>query len=127
VEEPRGQPPTAPGDQHGFVAWWRNRWRGPVIGAVALLTAVGVAGCGSGNGSSTTTVQHTTPNVVGQRLDLAEGKLRGLGISFKAVGGGGKVLPIAITKRWMVCRTMPSAGTQIQGPVALVVNYVGKC
>jgi hypothetical protein len=122
VEEPTGHPPIGPSDQHGFVAWWRNHWRGPVIGAVALLSGVGIAGCGSGDSSGTTTVQHTTPNLVGKRLDVAEQKLRRLGISFKAVGGGGKVLPIVVTKNWIVCQTMPNAGAQTEGPVALVVN-----
>jgi hypothetical protein len=71
--------------------------------------------------------QHTTPNLVGQRLDVAERRLQQLGISFKAVGGGGQVLPIVVTKNWTVCRTMPGAGARSKGPVALVVNRPGPC
>jgi hypothetical protein len=68
-----------------------------------------------------TAPNHALPDLVGLRLDVAERMLTGMGIGFRPVGGLGKVLPIVVAENWTVCRTMPGAGAQTEGPVNLVL------
>jgi hypothetical protein len=82
--------------------------------------------CGLAEGPSpasppASAANNTVPDLVGVRLDRAEWALGTLGIRLRTVGGGGKVLPIVIAKNWTVCRTIPGAGAQTEGPVDLVL------
>jgi hypothetical protein len=67
----------------------------------------------------------TLPNLVGERLDVAERKLKQQGITFKEVGGG--LFGIVVRSNWEVCETDPGAGTETDGPVDLIVDRPGDC
>jgi hypothetical protein len=70
---------------------------------------------------TTTTVLTVPSDLVGERLDVAENELSGLGISYTAVGGG--VFGIVVKSDWIVCQTMPSGGQPVSGSVSLIVDH----
>jgi hypothetical protein len=69
--------------------------------------------------SSSTPTLSKVPNLVGERLDVAESKLNDLGITYTEVGGG--VVGIVVRSNWTVCKTDPSEGKKASGPVKLIV------
>jgi hypothetical protein len=70
---------------------------------------------------TTTTVLTVPSDLVGERLDVAENELSGLGVSYTPVGGG--VFGIVVKSDWVVCQTMPSGGQPVSGSVSLVVDH----
>jgi beta-lactam-binding protein with PASTA domain len=71
----------------------------PII-CIAAIACV-AAGCGGGE-------ERPAPNVVGQRLDVAQERLDDLGLGYETIGGG--TFGIVITSRWTVCEQHPVAG-----------------
>jgi PASTA domain len=81
---------------------------------VVLLSAIFVlAGCGG------TAKAQRVPDVRGQRLDLAEGRLDVRGLDYEEVGGGN--LGIVIRSHWWVCDQQPAPG-ELGTTVKLVVE-----
>jgi hypothetical protein len=70
---------------------------------------------------TTTTVLMVPSDLVGERLDVAENELSGLGITYTPVGGG--VFGIVVKSDWIVCQTMPSGGQPVSGSVSLIVDH----
>ena len=62
----------------------------------------------------------TLPDVVGQRLDVAELHLRARHIRYREVGGG--TFGIIVKSNWMVCEQEPAAGTTDPSRVSLIVD-----
>lgn len=60
------------------------------------------------------------PNVVGQRLDVAEMHLDDAYIRYREVGGG--AFGIVVRSNWVVCEQEPAAGATNPGRVALIVD-----
>lgn len=81
-----------------------------VAGAVAPL----LAACNSGGTSNA-----AVPNVVGQRLDVAEGQVKDAGLQYVEVGGG--AFGIVVKSNWTVCSTDPSSGSTAS-KVRLIVD-----
>jgi hypothetical protein len=52
--------------------------------------------------------QHSVPNLVGERLDVAEDKLDQLGLNYNEIGGG--TFGIVVRSNWTVCQTEPASG-----------------
>ena len=77
--------------------------------AVALL----LAGCGEA------AKPRHVPDVRGQRLDLAEGRLDARGLGWEEIGGGN--LGIVIRSHWWVCDQTPAPGS-LGRTVKLVVE-----
>jgi beta-lactam-binding protein with PASTA domain len=85
--------------------------------------------------SSATPVRETSdpaaatsvPDLVGERLDVAEDDLQEKGLDYKEIGGG--TFGIVVLSNWEVCETKPSAGDDVgQGDeVKLIVERVGSC
>jgi hypothetical protein len=62
----------------------------------------------------------SVPNEVGERLDVAEDDLRSKGLTFREVGGGS--FGIVVRSNWTVCRSKPSAGTNVnEGAVVRLI------
>jgi len=68
--------------------------------------------------------EKTIPDLVGERLDLAETQLDEMGIAYKEIGGG--LFGIVVTSNWVVCTTDPPAGSKGE-KVDLVVDRPGNC
>jgi|tagenome__1003787_1003787.scaffolds.fasta_scaffold20651921_2 hypothetical protein len=64
----------------------------------------------SASGGSSSRAQRSVPDLVGQRLDVAEDKLDQLGLNYKEVGGG--TFGIVVRSNWTVCQTEPASGGQ---------------
>jgi hypothetical protein len=64
------------------------------------------------------------PDLVGERLDVAEDELDELGISYEEVGGG--TFGIVVRSNWEVCETRPKAGATANR-VKLIVDRPGNC
>ena len=62
----------------------------------------------------------TLPDVVGQRLDVAELHLDDLHIRYREVGGG--TFGIVVASNWTVCEQEPAAGASNPGRVNLIVD-----
>jgi hypothetical protein len=71
--------------------------------AVLAVTALALAGCGSGPSKP-----RRVPSVVGMNLKAAEDRLDDRGLRYEAVGGG--TFGIVVRSRWAVCRQRPAAG-----------------
>ena len=71
--------------------------RGKVT-AAAVLTALTLAACGSSSAA--------VPDVVGERLDVAESEVKDAGLG-EEVGGG--TFGIMVKSNWIVCQTDPAA------------------
>jgi Ethanolamine utilization protein EutJ (predicted chaperonin) len=67
------------------------------------------------------------PDLVGERLDVAEDDLQEQDLDYKEIGGG--TFGIVVLSNWEVCETKPSAGDDVgQGDeVKLIVERVGSC
>ena len=76
----------------------------------------------SGDGGS---VQ--VPDLVGERLDVAEEKLKQVGLKYKEIGGG--TFGIVVKSNWEVCETDPGSGDAVgQGDrVNLIVDRPDSC
>jgi len=61
----------------------------------------------------------TLPDLVGQRLDVAELHLDERHIRYREVGGG--AFGIVVRSNWTVCDTEPAAGATNPGRVSLIV------
>jgi hypothetical protein len=59
------------------------------------------------------------PNLVGERLDVAENDVTAAGLTFKEVGGG--AFGIVVRSNWTVCSTKPAAGKVAAGAISLIV------
>ncbi|HEY4347435.1 MAG TPA: PASTA domain-containing protein [Gaiellaceae bacterium] len=68
---------------------------------VAAALALSCVACGS-------TDPHRAPDLVGERLDLAEETLDAVGLRYRTVGGG--LFGIVVRSHWSVCRQSPSPG-----------------
>lgn len=73
----------------------------------------------SGGGSD-----QAIPDLVGERLDVAEAELDDLGIAYEEIGGG--VFGIIDRSAWEVCETQADAGDPAQ-VVSLIVDRPGDC
>jgi ABC-type glycerol-3-phosphate transport system substrate-binding protein len=62
----------------------------------------------------------TTPNIVGERLDVAEVDLRDRHLRYRELGGG--TFGIVVPSNWTVCEQRPAAGTQNPGRVTVIVD-----
>jgi hypothetical protein len=62
------------------------------------------------------------PDLVGERLDVAEDDLESRGLAFAEIGGG--TFGIVVPSNWTVCETRPGAGASISkhGRVKLIVD-----
>jgi hypothetical protein len=67
------------------------------------------------------------PDVTGDRLDLAEEELTGLGLDIDAEGGG--VFGVLVPENWEVCATSPVGGEQTEpgATVRVAVERPGAC
>jgi hypothetical protein len=68
---------------------------------------------------SSSSARHSVPNLVGERLDVAEDKLDQLGLNYKEIGGG--TFGIVVRSNWTVCQTEPASGGQA-ARVRLIVD-----
>ena len=84
-------------------------WITLVVVAVSPL----LAACNSGSSSA------AVPNVVGERLDVAEGQVKDAGLQYVEVGGG--TFGIVVKSNWTVCSTDPSSGSTAS-KVRLIVD-----
>jgi hypothetical protein len=119
-----------------------------LVGIGAGLAALGVAACGESTPAAPNTVVTiirteqapapttpatpapkpaptrasavTLPDVVGQRLDVAELHLDDLHIRYREVGGG--TFGIVVASNWTVCEQEPAAGASNPGRVNLIVD-----
>jgi hypothetical protein len=88
----------------------------PLVSLSAMATLVGCAGSSDpGAGDSPTVL----PNVVGQRLDLAESRLDDASIDYEEIGGG--TFGVVDASNWVVCQTDPVPGSETAN-VKLVVD-----
>ncbi len=116
----------------------KRRRRMRIVAAIVLLTLIGVGGAaaievfessdGTGTGSGSggpRTIE--LPGLEGERLDLAERELSGLGLRPRTLGGG--VLGILIAENWEVCDTNPGGGEGVRpgATVELLVDRPGAC
>jgi beta-lactam-binding protein with PASTA domain len=82
-----------------------------VLFAFATL-ALMPAGCGGADGP--------VPDVVGERLDVAQGELEDQGFEVEALGGG--TFGIVDESNWTVCETRPAAGASGTSDVKVIVD-----
>ncbi|UZN04801.1 DUF4839 domain-containing protein [Cellulomonas sp. S1-8] len=83
---------------------------------ILIALALGLAGCGSGEGP-------VMPDVVGAQLDVALSDTDRAGIDpdeVEVVGGG--LLGVVDESNWTVCEQLPAAGTAVSGKPRLVVD-----
>jgi hypothetical protein len=119
---------------------------------VLVATVLGIAACGGGGGETTTVVERTVtappppeeagssevqpeadsgsasdevPDVVGDRLDVAESELDDLRLPYEEIGGGS--LGVVDVTAWVVCETRPGPGETADGTVKLIVARPGAC
>jgi hypothetical protein len=64
------------------------------------------------------------PDLVGERLDVAESDLDDLGIAYEEIGGG--TFGVVIKSNWTVCAQQPKAGQEAQS-VKLIIARPGDC
>jgi beta-lactam-binding protein with PASTA domain len=69
--------------------------------AYGICVAFVLAGCGSGE-------QRPAPDVVGERLDVAQERLDDRGLGYETIGGG--AFGVLVTSRWTVCEQRPAPG-----------------
>ncbi|MGZ5356830.1 MAG: protein kinase domain-containing protein [Solirubrobacterales bacterium] len=113
----------------------KHRRRLWIAAAIALLTLIGVGGTaaielletGDGAGAKADPRTVEIPGLEGERLDLAEQDLSGLGLRSQTVGGG--VLGILVDANWEVCETDPGGGEKVRpgATVKLLVDRPGSC
>jgi hypothetical protein len=83
------------------------------IAFIAGLAGVTVlAGCGA-------SARRPAPDVVGERLDVAQERLDERGLGYETIGGG--TFGIVVTSRWTVCEQRPAPGRPTS-KVELVVD-----
>lgn len=82
---------------------------------IVVLSAVALAGCGSGSSSP-----KRVPDVVGLNLKAAEDELDSRDLRYDAIGGG--TFGIVVRSRWQVCRQRPAGGKR----AAKVILYVAR-
>jgi hypothetical protein len=88
-----------------------------IISSLLALTLLPVlAGCGGGGAK-----EAAVPNLVGQRLDVAESDLDDMGLKYQEIGGG--TFGIIAKSNWTVCSTQPAAGSSTS-KVKLIVDRV---
>jgi len=85
--------------------------------ATITLVAVAISPCLAACNSGNTTA--AVPNVVGERLDVAEGDVQDAGLDYEEVGGG--MFGIVVKSNWTVCSTDPASGSTA-GKVRLIVD-----
>lgn len=88
-----------------------SKQRGTVT--AVILIALLATGCGS-SGSE------TVPDVVGERLDVAEDQLDDAGFEYEEIGGG--TFGVINTSAWLVCDQEPAPGSSTSAPVDLIVD-----
>jgi hypothetical protein len=79
---------------------------------ICVLVASLAAGCGGGE-------REPAPDVVGERLDVAQERLDERGLAYETIGGG--TFGIVVTSRWTVCEQRPAPG-RLTSRVELVVD-----
>jgi PASTA domain-containing protein len=84
-----------------------------LLAGIAMLV---LAGC-SGDKK-----EAAVPDVVGERLDLAQSHMKDAGLEYEALGGG--TLGIVVESNWTVCQTEPAAGATGAKKVKLIVDRV---
>jgi hypothetical protein len=85
----------------------------------------GSASSSDGGGSASSSgSSEEVPDLVGERLDVAEEELDGLGINYDEIGGG--TFGIVVRSNWEVCETNPGAGESADS-VKLIVDRPGNC
>jgi hypothetical protein len=81
---------------------------------------MGTVACISGlTACSGAAKQAAVPNLVGQRLDVAESNLDDMGLKYEEIGGG--TFGIIAKSNWTVCSTQPEAGSSAS-KVKLIVD-----
>lgn len=83
------------------------------VALAAVAVSPFVAACQSGSSSA------AVPNVVGERLDVAEGQVKDAGLQYAEVGGG--TFGIVVKSNWTVCSTDPASGSTAS-KVRLIVD-----
>jgi hypothetical protein len=79
---------------------------------------------GSSSNSNSSGGAERVPDLVGERLDVAEDELDGLGIRYEEIGGG--TFGIVVRSNWEVCETRPKSGARADS-VKLIVARPGEC
>jgi hypothetical protein len=101
-------------------------------GLMALVCALGLAGCGSSTTVTRTIIEksppaekssseanlRTIPALQGKRLDVAEELAKEARVPYKIVGGG--LFGVIVTSDWTVCEQSPPAGA-LAARVKLVI------
>lgn len=79
---------------------------------VCAVVAVALVGCAAD--------ESTVPNVVGERLDLAQSHVEDAGLEYEEIGGG--TFGVIDASGWVVCSQEPAPGASTEGVVKLVVD-----
>jgi hypothetical protein len=125
-----------------------------IVAVAAALASIALGACG-GSGKTVTVVERTVvdksaaqaarssqelagdtgnaesglsvPDLVGERLDVAEDDLQEQGLDYKEIGGG--TFGIVVLSNWEVCETKPGTGDSAArgDEVKLIVERVGSC
>jgi beta-lactam-binding protein with PASTA domain len=82
------------------------------VGEAIIAASFLLIGCSSGPTS--------VPDVVGERLDVAEDKLADANLEYEEIGGG--TFGVVDASAWIVCDQDPAAGTATSEPVKLIVD-----
>jgi beta-lactam-binding protein with PASTA domain len=82
------------------------------MAALLVGLALLAAGCGEGR-------RQAVPDVRGERLDVAQERLDGLGLRYETIGGG--TFGVVVRSHWTVCRQDPRPGV-VTRSVRLIVD-----
>lgn len=94
----------------------------PTQTIVTVVKEVERSGTASTAPSDAATASRDTsvPNVVGERLDLAEEHLKERRLRYREIGGG--TFGIIVRSNWTVCQQEPAPGSQTTARVNLIVD-----
>jgi hypothetical protein len=93
-------------------------------GATVKLIVARPGDCDSSTRTKSGAAAPGLPDVVGQRLDVAEDELQDAGVAYEIIGGG--TFGVLDHTGWTVCEQRPAPGAESQH-VKLIVDRPGDC